>query len=408
MNVKLIRFIAAKFFQGGKRRRFLNFARVVAVVSVMLGSLALIISLSVLNGFEKALFDNAVKFTAHISIKPFNNEIISDVPKVIIYLSDKYPQISAIAPVVEKEALIKTKSYIEGVMIRGYKETYDITKIQKNLKFGTFNFSGENSKEIVLGLRLAHKLGVNIADTVIIYIMNNSSISSQLLPEIDKFKVTGIYETGMAIYDDIYIYAPYNNVANIAKIEEEQAVSVDIILKDVTKIDSLSKAIMLDLGYPYLTHSVFDTHSSIFSWIEIQKEPIPLVLGLISIVAVLNIITILLITVVEKTYSIGVLRALGMNNRGILSIFVFQGTFIGFIGTILGCGIGLLFCLLQQNYGFIRLHGEIYFLDTLPVTIELSHYIIVITLSVLFSFIASIIPSIIAVKVQPVKALKFR
>jgi lipoprotein-releasing system permease protein len=145
-----------------------------------------------------------------------------------------------------------------------------------------------------------------------------------------------------------------------------------------------------------------------FAWIELQKEPIPIVLGLISIVAVFNILTILLITVVEKTHSIGILRALGLTNREIISIFIYQGTSIGFFGTLLGCGLALAFSIVQQQYGLIHLPGEIYFMDKLPVAINPIHYVIVIGISVVLSLAATLIPSFIAVKINTIKALRFK
>jgi lipoprotein-releasing system permease protein len=162
------------------------------------------------------------------------------------------------------------------------------------------------------------------------------------------------------------------------------------------------------LGYPFFCYTVFDLHSSMFAWIELQKAPIPLVLALISIVAVFNIITTLLITVVEKTHSIGIFKALGMKSKDILLIFVFQGVFIGLMGTLTGCSLGFLACLLQKTYGIIKLQGDIYFLDTLPMQISLWHYAVVGSLSIILSFISSFIPASIAVRVNTIKAIRFK
>jgi len=168
---------------------------------------------------------------------------------------------------------------------------------------------------------------------------------------------------------------------------ENSANSLDIILYDINKAQQIAGKIEKSLGYPFYVYTVFDLHSSVFAWIELQKEPIPLVLGLISIVAVFNIITVLLITVVEKTYSIGILRALGMSRKNIIKI-------------IAG--------LIQKSYKIVSLEGEMYFLDALPIKFELWHFAIVISTALLLSFFATLIPSFIAAKIQPVKALRFK
>ncbi len=408
MNFRLINFIAKRFSRSAKRQRFLNFARLVALVSVLLGSMALIISLSVLDGFETMLKDNAVKFTSHITLRAFDGKPVYSYDSVENVLRAEFPEIKLIAPVIEREGLIRSKTFVEGVMIKGTSRKYDITQIHNNIKEGRFDYSSPNANEIVIGKRLARKLGVSLGDTLVLYAIKGESQEGLSMPQVDKFRLTGIYETGMAQYDDIYVYIPFAKAARFFKLPEGSVTSFDIMLKHIDSASAVSKRMDAYLGFPFYSFTVFELHKSIFTWIEYQKAPIPLVLGLISIVAVLNIITILLIIVVEKTHSIGILRSLGMRKNGILSIFVVQGTLIGLTGTLLGSGIGFLLCWLQQTFSIIRLNGDIYFLDTLPIKLEFWHYAVVIGMSVALSFLATLIPSAIAVKVSPVRAIRFK
>jgi lipoprotein-releasing system permease protein len=408
MNLKLINFIAKRFSHSAKRQRFLNFARMVALVSVMLGSFALIVSLSVLDGFETMLKESAVKFTSHISLRAFDNKPIQSYDSIENVLRTEFPEIELIAPVIEREGLIRSKTFVEGVLIKGTSRKYDITQIHTNIKEGIFDFTSGNSKEVIIGRRLARKLGVSLGDTLVLYAIKGESQEGLSMPEVDKFKLTGIYETGMAQYDDIYVYIPFAKASEFFKMPAGSITSFDIMLKNIDSASAVSKRIDAYLGFPFYSFTVFELHKSIFTWIEYQKAPIPLVLGLISIVAVLNIITILLIVVVEKTHSIGILRALGMERNGILSIFVVQGTLIGLTGTLLGSGLGFILCWLQQTFSIIRLNGDIYFLDTLPIRLEFWHYAVVIGMSVALSFLATLIPSAIAVKVSPVRAIRFK
>ncbi len=408
MNLKLINFVSRRFSMSAKRQRFLNFARMVALISVMLGSLSLIVSLSVLDGFETMLKENAVKFTSHITLRAYDSRPIENYDSVSNIVTKTFPQIKAIAPVIEREGLIRSKTFVEGVLIKGTSEKYDITNVKNNIVNGKFHFSNSNANELIIGKRLANKLSAKLGDSLVLYTMKSGSIDNMGFPEIEKFRVIGIYETGMAQYDDIYVYIPFEKASRFFRLPENSASSFDILLHNVNDAPSVSKQLDSYLGFPFYSFTVFELHKSIFTWIEYQKAPIPLVLGLISIVAVLNIITILLIVVVEKTHSIGILRALGMDNKSILSIFIVQGTLIGLAGTLIGSAIGLTFCLIQQTFGIIRLNGEIYFLDVLPVQIQFWHYAIVIGMSLALSFLATIVPSFIALKVTPVKAIRYK
>ncbi len=408
MNFKLIRFASKRISASSKNQKFLNFARAVALISVTLGSAALIVSLSVLYGFENELKNKAVKFTAHASIGEFNKNPIKDFDKISQRLKNEFSEIKNIAPKIERESLISSGEYVEGVMISGYKKEFDITGVRQNIKPGNFDFSSKTAKEIVIGERLAKKLNLNIGDQAVLYAITDSEKSSFNFPDVDKFKVVGIYETGMAKYDDIYVYAPFQTVRSFFNFPENSAVSLDVILNDVDKADDISDSINAFLGYPFYSFSVFDIHSSIFAWIEMQKAPIPLVLGLISVVAVFNILTILLIAIVEKTGTIGILRALGMSDKNVVRIFLYQGVSLGFFGALIGCAAGFAFGFLQQNLNFFALDGDIYFLDYLPIKFELWYFVAVIGVSTLLSLLASLIPSYTAARVSPVKVFRFK
>jgi lipoprotein-releasing system permease protein len=380
----------------------------VALISVVLGSIALLVSLAVLSGFDKALHEKAIRFTSHIKLFAFNREALPDYKETIENIKFKFPEIKAVAPIIEREGLIRSKSYIEGIVVRGIKTEYDITHQRENIIEGKFDFTDDNAKEIILGKRLARRLNLKTGDSVVIYAMREERFGSMTYPDISRFKVTGIYETGMAKYDDMIIYIPFDRAASIFRVPAGATLAYDIILKDVSTVKPVLKELEEELGYPYYGLTVFDIHGSMFAWIELQKEPIPIVLGLISIVAVFNILTILLVIVVEKTKTIGILRTLGFRNRDIMSLFVFQGTKIGLYGTIIGSAIALLFCILQNYFHLIHLPGEIYFVDFLPVDINPVHYLIVIGTAVFLSFLATIVPSFIAVRINTISALRFR
>lgn len=405
MKSEHLRFISSRIAKGRQASRFLNFARMVALISVMLGTIALIVSLSVIGGFDKLLKENAVKFTSHIKLRTINNSPIPDYFQNIELIKKKYPEIKSIAPLIEREGLVRHENYVDGIMIRSYDKNHDITNIADNLLYGQFDTI---SNHVVIGKRLARKLSVDTGSTIILYSIKQSQQGGLPNPKIGKFVVSGIYETGMAMYDDIVAYLPFEKAQSFGRFNENEVSSIEIMLDDVRNSKAISNEIEVLMGYPFFALTVYDLHSYIFSWIELQKKPIPIVLGLISVVAVLNIITTLLIAVVEKTRSIGILSALGMSSKKIIRMFIYQGIRIGGIGSGVGAGLAFLATFLQQKFNIISLRGEVYFLDSVPIEINASHYIIVIGISLLLSFLSTLIPAYIAVRISPVRAITFR
>lgn len=408
MNFSTLKFISERLTKSNKRKKFLNFTLYVSLFSVMLGCMALILSLAILDGFDKSLHDNAVKFTSHITINSLNREPLPDIYGTISKLKNEFPQIKAVEPVCEREGLVKSKSLTEGVSVRGIYPELNLSGLKDFITTGEFKFSDSMAREIIISDRLARKLEVALGDEIVVITIKSSTFNNIPEPRIDKFKIVATYNSGMVQYDDILIFVPYDRALKLFEMPMYSASNYQIMLSDMHQSPLLVDSIEAFLRYPYFGLTVFNYHSSIFSWIEIQKKPIPLVLGLISIVAVLNIITSLLITIVEKTSTIGILRALGLNRGKIIRIFLYKGLSIGLKGTLSGLFLAYLFCYFQQKYGFIRLKGEIYFLDVLPVEIVAEHYIIVGLLSMALTIIATIIPAMTASKIAPLKAIQFK
>lgn len=408
VNFTKIKYLSSKIVKSAKKQRFLNFSRFVALISVTLGSIALLVSLAVLSGFEKALYDNAVKFTSHIKLIAYNRLPFSDYPESIEKIRDNFPLVQSVTPVIEREGLIRSKNFIEGILIKSFDPETDISNIKQNIISGNSQFSEINAKEIIIGRKLAKRLMLDAGDSVLLFAMRQTTTGDYSYPDISKFKIIATFESGMSKYDDLVVFVPFETAGSIFRLQGNSTIAYEIMLSDVSAISEQAQTIQDFLGYPHYSLTVYDIHGAMFSWIAIQKEPIPIVLGLISIVAVFNILTILLITVVEKTNTIGVLRTLGLRNKEIMSIFIYQGVSIGLTGALIGSFIAYVFCWLQIEYKLIKLNGEIYFLDSLPIDINLIHYLIVIGTAVGLSFLSTIIPSIIATRINTISALRFR
>lgn len=399
--------IARRYANPRNSKRFLSFVSAIALASVALGSMALIISLAVLDGFERELRENSVKFTSHIQVQAFGQQPLPHYQQAMRTLPNSVPGIASVSAFVAQEGIIRSPQYLDGVMVKGIQPSADISALISNVVHGTFNFSAPDAYEMVIGQALARKLGIDTGGSVVIYsITGEPSLANP--PVVEQFRVVGTYATGMTAYDDLYVYIPFATAAELFSLPPDAASGFDVMVKDITRIESIAEQMQTVLGYPYYPRTVYEMYGSMFAWIELQKKPIPVILGLISIVAVFNIVATLLMLVVEKMHAVGVLRSLGMKRSGILRIFLSQGILLGAVGTSSGCLLGFAVCWLQSTYKIISLKGEIYFLDAVPIEFSVWHYALVVSVSMFFCVLATLIPSLIASRIQPLRALRFR
>jgi lipoprotein-releasing system permease protein len=210
----------------------------------------------------------------------------------------------------------------------------------------------------------------------------------------------------MAEYDDAFAYVNLTAAQSLLKIGDNIN-GYDIRVNDISKIDSINHLLQVKLRYPYRTASIYELHKNIFTWIELQKKPIPIVLGLIIIVAVFNIIGTLLMMVLEKTNAIGILKSLGAAGKQITLIFLFQGIVLAFAGIFLGNIIGFLLMEIQLKYNIITLPSSVYFMSTVPIYLSVTIFGGVSILTLLLCIIASVIPSYVASRIKPVSTIRF-
>ena len=398
-------FVSRRYILSNKDSRLLNLISVISIAGISLGVATLIIALSVLNGFEKTLTQKITDFDSHIKILSYKESL----PKADLYIERLHnklkDQIDFISPSVSKLAIISTKNRKEGINVKGIVEIKEIDKIKSNLIEGKLNLDNENS--IVIGKTLATKLLLKVGDKVTLFALKNDKIPSPAeMPNIQYFIVTGIFESGMAEYDNMIGYTGIKTAQNLFSMPDEIN-GIDIKLNSVDKIDSLTKVIRKELRYPYYARTIFEIHRNIFSWIELQKKPIPIVLGLIIIVAVFNIISALLMLVLEKTNSVGILKSLGAKGREIIEIFVYQGIYLSFIGIASGNILAWLLMSIQLKFDIIKVPSSVYFVTRVPIEMSLDIFLLISGVTFVLSLLSAIIPSYFASRINPVTALRF-
>ena len=400
-------FIAFRYLRSRRHRGFISFITFIAVVGVTLGVAALIITLSVLGGFEHTIKENVISFTAHLQLISFQNQLLPNPTRTMEVVLSEYPEVKNIAPFLSREGMIRSITGTDGILIKGVDPRNDISAAKTRMAEGSYNLDQRERglEGIILGRRLAQKLEVRIGDKVLLMSLGGSSVTLSQT-RVMQFEVRGLYETGMAEYDETYTYVNLKNAQRLFAVGPMVS-GFDILVHDLDSLGSLAQRLPERLGYPYYARTTYEMNRNLFTWIELQKKPIPIIIGLIIIVATVNIIGTLLMMVMEKGKEIGILRALGTNRRKLTGIFLAQGMFIAVLGVILGNIIAFILCWLELHYRIISLPSGIYFMTHVPIDLNPINFLLVSVLALLMCFLSSIIPSRIAARRDPIRMIKF-
>jgi lipoprotein-releasing system permease protein len=407
--MQFILFVLKRFISLQKKSKFLSTITLISIIGVTIGVIVLNIALAVLNGFEKEIENKLVGFNLHIDLGTKDGQLVpyseDEIQKIKKILNDN---LSGISPYAGQLALLRKERFKEGVFIKGILPEYDYTDLRKNIVEGSYIISsGPKFSTILIGKKLARKIGAKVNDTITAF-----SLQSFVLPidpehlNIKKFVVAGIYESGMAEYDDVNAFVHLNSAQELFEFNDKIS-GYEIKIRDPKLADYYSFVLSIQLGYPYQAKSIFQAYRNIFNWIELQKKPIPVVLAFITIVAIFNIISTLLILVMDKANSIGILKTLGANSKQIKTIFLLNGAIIGFIGTISGNLIALILLYLQMKFNIIKIPEGIYFLDKVPIAIQTGSFLIVSSISLIISILFSYLPARFAAKLEIIKSIRF-
>ena len=400
-------FIVKKFIFSKKKSRFINLISFISITGIAIGVATLIIAISVLKGFEKTLTDKIIGFDSHIKITSFRS-ILPDEKQNIRFLKEHLkiynPQI---VPFASKLVIISSKKRKEGLNLIGINKNSKVPGVIKNIVEGSFDISDSSTKNIVIGKRLADKLYLKLNDRVTVFSLNKDEIPSpQNLPNIQKFKIAGIFESGMSKFDDAYAYISLKEAQELFGIGNN-ITGYDIKLSDISKIDSLTYYLADHMRYPHHVRNIFQIYRNIFTWIELQKEPIPIVLALIIIVAVFNIIGTLLMIVLEKTNEVGILKSIGATRKQVVTIFLLEGIFLGIVGIVAGNILAYALMKIQLEFNIITLPSSVYFMSKVPLLILPDSFLLISIVTILLCILASTVPSFIASKIKPISALRF-
>jgi len=400
-------FIARRYLRSRRNSGFISFITFFAIVGVTLGVATLIITLSILRGFERTIKENVVSFTAHIQVYGFQSQVLNNPEVSIRKVKQRYPEVIAMAPYVSREGMIRSEEGIDGVLVKGIDPANDISAAKGHLVSGQYDLGRRESgvQPIVIGQRLADRLHASVGSKLLVFALGGYSLTLSQT-RVMQFEVSGIYETGMEEYDASYVYVNLGNAQRL--FEFGNAVSgFDILVSDIDKISLLAQDIPADLGYPHYARTMYQTYRNLFSWIDLQKSQIPIILALIILVATVNVIGTLLMMVMEKTNDIGVLQTVGATPSTIRRVFLYQGLLIGIVGTVAGNVLAYALCWIEMNYRLISLPSGVYYMTHVPIDLSWWNFALVSVAAIALCYMCSVIPSRLAGKRDPVELLRF-
>jgi lipoprotein-releasing system permease protein len=405
--VNLSLFIFSKFLKSNRDSKFLNLISSISIIGICLGVATLIIALSVVSGFEKTLTTKIIEMDSHIKIFSVDNRIqikFEELEKII----DKYEnEIDYVSPSLSRVVIVSKKGRSDGLTLKGISNQNYIEKLKSNLLEGAFNKELKN--QLLIGKTFAKRLFLKIGDKVsLISLSNDSELNSDEMPNIEVFTISGIYESGITNYDDIIAFTDLSNAQEFLLSGKNLINEIDIKLKRIDRINKIVSEIRDNLKYPFYAQNIFELHRNIFNWIELQKKPIPIVLSLIIIVAVFNIISTLFLIVIERTSSIGILKALGLRKLQIVNIFLLQGIQIAFLGVLSGNILALFLMFIQNQFNLIKVPSNIYLVTKVPFDFSILIFISVSIITLILALLASVIPSLITSRINPIKAIRFQ
>jgi len=401
-------FIALRYLKSKKRHRGVSFNTAISVGGVALGVMALLVVLSVMSGFHEDLQRKILGVNAHIVVLDYRGKL-DDPAEVIEKINGMHDIVSA-SPFVLGQVMVSTGSKGQGVYLRGIdpvreEKTTDISRHMKEGSLSSLETRG-SLPGIIVGKELANRLGIFVNDEINILSPTGEIGPLGILPKVKTFRVVGIFEVGMFEYDSNLVIVGLQSAQEFFGLKTS-VTGIEVRISDIYKAGDTRENIQKALGFPYNARDWMQMNKNLFSALKLEKFAMFVILVLIILVASFNIVSTLIMNVIEKEREIAILKTMGATNGGIMAVFIFQGFIIGIIGTFIGLTGGYVLSYILNTYQIIKLPPDIYYLSHLPVKMKLSDFISVSLSAIVISFLSTIYPAWQAAKLNPVEPLRY-
>lgn len=407
-------FIAKRIIQGEgntSTNRIIRFA----LIGIALSLAIMILSVAIITGFKKAVKEKVSGFGGHIQITNFDSNISFETTPVSINPSF-LPQIAelngikTIQPFALKGGIMRTKSEMQGVLLKGVDGVYNWDFFRNNLVSGTLPdyTSGTRSLEILISNTIGKKLGLGVNDTITVYFIQNP-------PRVRKFAIVGVFDTGLKEYDELMVIADIRQVQRLNEWDEAQVSGFELFINDFDQLTAMTDSVYFSVNnnfqqnaQKYMVKNIQEIVPQIFDWLRLSDINVWVILSIMSLVAGFNVITALLILIIERTRMIGILKAMGSRDKLIRQIFIMKAMYLLGKGLFWGNIFGISLALFQQFTHFFTLDAEAYYVNYVPIHLDIVHVLLINAGTILIVFTMLLIPSWAVSRISPVKAIRFQ
>jgi len=421
-------FIGTRYLRAKRKQVFVSIITFISISGIFLGVAALIIVLAVMNGFERDLRTKILGIRSHIELTADINGSMKNYEEVRKAVSE-VEGVVASTPFIFTQAMIRSGGSVSGVVIRGLdnKTAFDVINLGK-MREGNIEYLDKIPPQIlkqvqrqdahlsgiVIGKEMARNLGIFLLDTITIISPVGISTPMGMMPRMNKYIVAGIFESGFYEYDSTLAFLSLKSAQDFLHMGDT-VTGIDIIVDDIYKADVIARNIQNKLGFPFWANNWMQMNRNLFAALKLERRVMFIILSLIVLVAAFNIISALIMIVMEKNKDIAILKSMGATSFSIMKTFVYQGLIVGLIGTFLGCVAGLAVALnlqkvslfIEKVFNFQILPGDVYYLSELPSQVNYSDVAIIVVGTMVICFLSTIYPSLRASRLDPAEALRY-
>ena len=383
----------------------------IAISAIAIGMIMMIVSVATGIGLQKKIRDKVSAFNGQIIISNYDNNN-SDVTLIPISKKQEFypefksvPEVNHIQAIASKAGIIRTENSFEGIIFKGVGADYDWKNIEEYLVEGKLpDFSAALNEDVLISKFLADRLHLKVGDNFNTFFIKEEQGK---MPNSRRFRIAGVFSSGFQDFDATYILGDIRHIQRINKWSPNQVGAFEVFINDFDAIKATGEKIYDQTSSNLDTKTIIEKYSYIFDWLQLFDFNIIVILGVMILVATINMVVALLVLILERTQMIGILKALGANNWMVRKVFLYNAFYLIVRGLFWGNLIGIALLLIQQQFGVIRLNPENYYVNQAPVYFNLWHIILLNLLTVGVCFVVLLIPSYIITKISPIKAIRF-
>ncbi len=400
--------IAKRYLTQKKETGFITLITYISIAGLSIGIAALVLTLGVLNGFEQTIREKVLSFQPHLRVERFHtNPIIQYLE--IQELLNKYPEVSAVSPFVEQVSIIRFGSLEDGIMVRGIvpESQSDVNDMSQFVSGGKVQLGSEYSDTpgIILGSDIAERFDLSVGDEVILASPAGLRSGGIGRPRRNLYEVRGLIDTGMSEFDNSFAFIHLNEAQYLFNMRD-QVSGFGLRLYDRLNAPVVQQKINSELGYPFYARTWLDTNNVLFDWMNVQRLPFLIAFGMIILVGSLNLVSTLILIILEKQKDIGILKSMGATSRSITKIFFIDGLLIGLLSISAGSVLALVLGILQNNFEIISVSKDVYYISSFPIDMAWSVFFQIGIIALLLCLGATLYPAWKASSMSPFEAIK--